>query len=280
MPLRAFISATLYEVDVGAYHKLVSEAHDGNGSPKATAIATYAPPQPTLTLEPQLPDQDVYEVRIYDSRRHRRLVAAIEIVSPSNKDRHENRLSFASKIATLLKNGICVSMVDVVSTYDFNLYAELLEFVHGTDPALPQDPPAMYAATIRTRYEDRRRLMDNWYHPLTVGTPCRRSPSGSRKTWQSRSISNRATKKPVAHFESADHYNTSMRKTARPSPTYVQPYRYPSPNIPSAAIRRFRAASLSASIRVRSSSLVRMPTGNRTPKATSICSSSCRRRMW
>jgi hypothetical protein len=54
--------------------------------------------KPTLTLEPQLPNQDVYEVRIYDSRRNRHLVAAIEIVSPSNKDRPENRATFVARI--------------------------------------------------------------------------------------------------------------------------------------------------------------------------------------
>ena len=82
----------------------------------AVAVATYAPPKPTLTLEPQLPNQDVYEVRIYDSWRNRDLVAAIEILSPSNKDRPENRAAFVAKVATLLKHNICVLIVDVVST--------------------------------------------------------------------------------------------------------------------------------------------------------------------
>ena len=100
------------------------------------AVATYAPPRPTLTLEPQLPNQDVYEVRIYDSRRHRQLIAAIKIVSPSNKDRPESRSAFIAKVATLLKNGICVSIVDVVTTVNFNLYADLLSFVKSSDPAL------------------------------------------------------------------------------------------------------------------------------------------------
>jgi hypothetical protein len=40
-----------------------------------------------LTLEPQLPKQDVYEVRIYDSRRNRHLVAAI---AGRSRDRSEN----------------------------------------------------------------------------------------------------------------------------------------------------------------------------------------------
>jgi hypothetical protein len=125
----------------------------------------------TLTLEPRLPDQDVYEVRIYDSRRNRRLVVAIEIVSPSNKDRPETRGTFVSKVAALLKHDICVSIVDVVSTKEFNLYAELMRFLESTDPALGDTPPPMYAVTARLRHEGHRRMMDSWYHPLAIGQP-------------------------------------------------------------------------------------------------------------
>jgi hypothetical protein len=174
---------TLYEVDIGTYRRSGSEANGFESANGGVAVATYAPPKPTLTLEPQLPKQDVYEVRIYDSRRNRQLVAAIEILSPSNKDRPESRATFIAKAATLLKNNICVSIVDVVSTYDFNLYAELMEFLHGDDPALGSEPPPMYAATLRTRYEDRRRMMDNWYHPLAIGQPLPTLPIWLTETW-------------------------------------------------------------------------------------------------
>ena len=43
-----------------------------------------------------------YEVRIYDAERGRHLVAAIEIVSPANKDRPEHRDAFVGKCAALL----------------------------------------------------------------------------------------------------------------------------------------------------------------------------------
>ena len=147
------------------------------------AVATYAPPKPTLILEPRLPNQDVYEVRIYDSRRNRRLVAAIEIVSPSNKDRPETRGTFVSKVAALLKHDICVSIVDVVSTSDFNLYAELMNFLESTDPALGDNPPPMYAVTARMRYEGRRHMMDTWYHPLAIGQPLPTLPVWLKETW-------------------------------------------------------------------------------------------------
>ncbi len=162
---------TLYEIDVGTYHDAPPESSGSQIGKAETAVATYAPPMPTLTFEPRLPHQDVYEVRIYDSRRNRRLVAAIEIVSPSNKDRPETRGTFVSKVAALLKHDICVSIVDVVSTSDFNLYAELMSFLESTDPALHDEPPPIYAITARTRYESHRRMIDSWYHPLAIGQP-------------------------------------------------------------------------------------------------------------
>lgn len=110
-------------------------------------------------------------------------MAAIEIVSPSNKDRPESRLSFVSKVATLLANNVCVSIVDVVSTMDFNMYAELLSHVDGTDPSLGSDPPPMYAVTVRKRYEDNRRLMDNWYHPLAIGESLPTLPIWLKENW-------------------------------------------------------------------------------------------------
>ena len=87
-------------------------------------------------MEAELPDQDEYEVRVYDTRHGRRLVAAIELVSPANKDRPENRQAFVAKVAALLLRDVCVSVVDVVTIRQFNLYADLLELVGSSDPML------------------------------------------------------------------------------------------------------------------------------------------------
>ena len=62
------------------------------------ATAVWAPPQPTLTAATGIPVQDEYEVLVHeDTELSGRLVAAIEIVSPSNKDRPENRRTFVAK---------------------------------------------------------------------------------------------------------------------------------------------------------------------------------------
>ena len=136
------------------------------------AVATWAPPKPTLTLEAELPDQDEYEVRVYDDRHGRRLAAAIEIVSPSNKDRPESRRAFVAKVAALLQHDVCVSIVDLVTIRQFNLYADLLELIGKGDPMLGAEPPAVYAATVRGRKRQRRRpLLDFWFDPMTLGQP-------------------------------------------------------------------------------------------------------------
>ena len=58
-----------------------------------------------------------------------------------------------------------------------------MSFLHGVDPALGSEPPPMYAATLRLRYEDRRRMMDNWYHPLAIGQPLPTLPIWLKETW-------------------------------------------------------------------------------------------------
>jgi hypothetical protein len=124
-----------------------------------------------LTLETDLPDQYAYEVRVFDRERGRRLVAAVEIVSPGNKDRPESRRALVAKVAALLQQGVCVAFVDLVTARHFNLYADLLALIGRTDPALGEKPPTTYAATCRGRTADHRPLLDVWYAPLTVGCP-------------------------------------------------------------------------------------------------------------
>ncbi len=56
--------------------------------------AVWAPPQPSLAVITELPEQDVFEVQVYDEKRRSQLVAAVEIVSPAN-NRTPNAKSFA-----------------------------------------------------------------------------------------------------------------------------------------------------------------------------------------
>lgn len=160
----------LFEIDVSAYEVDESPEAGPATSVGEGGVATAAPPQPTLTLETDLSEQDEFEVRVYDVERGRQLVAAIELVSPSNKDRPDNRRAFVAKVAALLQKDVSVSIVDLVTIRQFNLYADLLEFIGGTDPQLGRTPPHLYAVTIRSRKRPQKRsLLDAWYYPMTLG---------------------------------------------------------------------------------------------------------------
>lgn len=155
------------EVDVATYE---------GGRPAATRssegdTALWAPTAPSLAVETELADFDEYEVRIYNAAADRRLVAAIELISPSNKDRPESRSQFVSKCAALLRREISVVLVDVVTERHFNLYAELMELVGEADPALGEDPPTIYAVSSRWRPKGVGHVLEAWNRPLTIGSP-------------------------------------------------------------------------------------------------------------
>jgi hypothetical protein len=106
---------------------------------------------------------------VFDEQRGRELVAAIELVSPANKDRPETRKALVSKCAALLQKNICVSIVDLVTVKNFNLYGELLAHFHQSDPAFSPDPPATYATTCRSHPLATRSRFESWAYPMVVG---------------------------------------------------------------------------------------------------------------
>jgi hypothetical protein len=167
-------------VHLGAYFEIDVCAYEGDGTSQpefsarrdsgGVATARYAPPQPTLEIDGDLATEYAYEVLVYDQSHGRRLVAAVEIVSPANKDRAESRRAFAMKCAFLLHQGVCVSIVDVVTTRHYNLYTDVLTLLGHADPAFAANPP-IYAVTCRTRQLGSAPRLEAWAYPLTVGMP-------------------------------------------------------------------------------------------------------------
>jgi hypothetical protein len=129
-----------------------------------------AAPAPTATLDAEFPEQYAYEVLIFDLERERQLVAAIEIVSPANKDRPESRRLFAAKCFNLLRQDVCVSIIDLVTIRKANLFVELLTLLNRRDPA-SETAPSIYAMTCRKRNTSEKTKLDTWSFPLAVGQP-------------------------------------------------------------------------------------------------------------
>ena len=166
-------SGSFMEVDVATFEKddldpAFPDAGNGNGG---VATAVWAPPRPTLAVASDLPELDEYEVRVYDSKRGRRLVAAIEIVSPANKDRPEHRRAFVAKCVALLQQLVSVTIIDLVTTRTFNLYHELLELIGQADPSPGAEPPPLYAVACRQTKKGDAWLLETWAHGLTLAQP-------------------------------------------------------------------------------------------------------------
>ena len=165
---------SLYEIDVCTFEQSEDdEPVSGFARESIVAVATapQAAPAPTLTLDAEFPEEYSYEVLIFDLERDRRLVAAVEIVSPANKDRPESRQLFLAKCFNLLRQDVCLSIVDLVTIRQFNFYTELLAMLRRRDPAFSEPVPPIYAVTCRKRKVDRQTKLDTWSHPLALGQP-------------------------------------------------------------------------------------------------------------
>jgi hypothetical protein len=155
------------EVDVATL-----ESQDfGSPIPETDHGPAYAPSEPSVAVETELLDVSEYEVRVFDVKHQRRLVAAVEIVSPSNKDRPESRQVFTAKCEAMLRKGVSVAVVDLVTAKHFNLYADLLELVGQRDATLGPEPPATYAAACRWIPRGKKHVLETWSHVLQVGQP-------------------------------------------------------------------------------------------------------------
>jgi Protein of unknown function (DUF4058) len=156
-------------VDVGADVGTLSEAERPPGE-EAGGIATavWAPPKPTLSVAVDFSHLDVFEVQV-----HREggleMVAAIELISPRNKERRAARHPFAAKCAAYLQAGVSVVLVDVVTGRKESLYAALLEELELHHDGNGQHE--LYAVSCRTTPPDEPALFEAWLEPLTLGLP-------------------------------------------------------------------------------------------------------------
>lgn len=158
------------EIDVTTYEVPDPDRPESGGG---VAVATrpraraWTAPPPTEVATAVFPDS--VEVRIMHTAEGNSVVAAIELVSPSNKDRPAERRAFVAKCAGYLASGVGLVVVDVVTTKHFNLHAELADLLEF---APPRDFPAdcdLYAVAYRPAMRGGRAEIDVWAYPLAVG---------------------------------------------------------------------------------------------------------------
>lgn len=123
---------------------------------------------------------DTFEVRVLSTEAGPKLVAAIELVSPGNKDRPAERRAFAIKCASYLAQGVSVIIVDIVTTRRANLHNDLLRLIEaGAALEMPAEA-GLYAAAYRPLRRGRGDEIDIWRAPLSLGRALPVLPLGLR----------------------------------------------------------------------------------------------------
>jgi Protein of unknown function (DUF4058) len=163
-------SANHPEIDIATWETpLVAAPVGGNGAATATAAAVYTVPEPDHTAELREDLAPTTDILIHDE--NRMLVAVIELVSPSNKDRPRERTAFAAKVASYVMGGVSVAILDVVTPRRANLHDAVCEALELPDDLRMPGRPPTYAVTYRPKTADRTMAVDVWARELAVSQP-------------------------------------------------------------------------------------------------------------
>jgi hypothetical protein len=124
---------------------------------------------PLIVIEDEVLDLGAYEVQLLQQPGVPKLRAAIELVSPANKDRSGDRQAFAVKCAAYLQRGVSVVIVDIVTERTANLHAELARVLGREDSLGWPHASELYAVAYRSVRDSGAGRIDAWPEPLAVG---------------------------------------------------------------------------------------------------------------
>ena len=153
------------QVDVGAFES----REPPDSAPGGVATQLWTPPHPPLSAVVDWLALDAYEVRVMQQMGGPQLRAAIELVSPANKDRASHRQAFAVKCAGYLQQGVAVVIVDVVTVRTANLHATLVDLLGLAAPLAWCTPSQLYAVAYRPTQAATAQHLDVWPEALAVG---------------------------------------------------------------------------------------------------------------
>jgi hypothetical protein len=157
------------EIDAATFENGSRAEAARQGGTATAEVKTWAPPAPTLVMPVAFPD--TFEVRVTNTEAGPVLVAAIELVSPANKDRPETRRAFALKCASYLVQGVGLIVVDVVTGRHANLHDETAGLLPGGESFAFPAGTGLYASAYRPVRRDEAGQVDAWLTRLDVGQP-------------------------------------------------------------------------------------------------------------
>lgn len=169
LPTRYFAEANVQfgiEIDVATFDEVGEPSSSSSPVQVVKRPAAWTPPLPVQSI-PFSTIGDIVEVQIYDTSGGPELVAAVEIVSPSNKDRDAHSDAFANKCLTYLQRGIGLVIIDIVTERHLNLHNDLIARIAGGNV----QPLAanLYASAYHVLDRDGSVELDIWANPLSLG---------------------------------------------------------------------------------------------------------------
>jgi hypothetical protein len=151
------------EIDVAA----LEQAGNGAGARRGVATAAWAPPRLMAVVD--FARVQGVAVQVFQDSGGPQLRAAIELVSPANKDRPRSRLTFAAKCVGYLERDVGLVVLDTVSTRRANLHAEIVAALEVTTGMDWSSASSLAAVAYRTVAVDGQRRVEAWPEPLAVG---------------------------------------------------------------------------------------------------------------
>ena len=149
-----------FEIDVAALR-------EPGATDTARVTQPWVSPEPVLAVAVEWPDESDVRVEILSEEGDPPLAAAIELVSPRNKDRAKAREAFSAKCAEHLRHGRGLVVVDVVTTRHANLHADLFAAVGAEDVA--GLPDGISAVSYRSLGREADGQLQVWPFALAVG---------------------------------------------------------------------------------------------------------------
>jgi hypothetical protein len=155
------------EIDVATYEAADAQRGDAsrNGGQTATLATPWAPPTPR-TMAALFPEN--FEIRVFRTEGGLTLVGAVELISPGNKDRPEERRAFAIKSASYLQQGVSLIMIDIVTSRRANLHNETVRLL-GSGGEFELGDSNLYAVAYRPVLRQDRPQIDFWAESCAVG---------------------------------------------------------------------------------------------------------------
>jgi hypothetical protein len=119
---------------------------------------------PVTTFPPE------FGIHVYDEVGGITLVAAIELVSPGNKDRIETRKAFTAKCANNIMRAVGLIVIDTVTSEHSRPFEELMAFQFPGRP-FPDLGPLTAVSYRPDRDKDGNDFLEIRHHSLAVGKP-------------------------------------------------------------------------------------------------------------